>query len=62
MNLCLCAEGKVYKLRPVNVMSIWPTTPFVDVDVGVDNTGKEEAHTGFWWGNLRKEEHSIDPT
>jgi hypothetical protein len=23
--------------------------------------GKREAHTGFWWGDLREGDHLIDP-
>jgi hypothetical protein len=23
--------------------------------------GKEEVHTGFWWGNLRERDHMEDP-
>ena len=24
--------------------------------------GREEVHTGFWWGNLRDREHMEDPS
>jgi len=23
--------------------------------------GKEEVHTGYWWGNLRERDHLEDP-
>ena len=27
----------------------------------VAHMGREEAYTGFWWGNLREREHLGDP-
>ena len=27
----------------------------------VEHTGREEAYTEFWWGNLRERDHLGDP-
>jgi hypothetical protein len=30
-------------------------------DIGTWGGGEREAHTGFWWGDLRKGDHLRDP-